>query len=316
MLTTMLQALANPGRPDPIERSTTPQVLGQAFCQLIERYPADRLPTTGGVNATVVVTLSLETLLGRRTPPPAVVNRRPHHRGQRRPHLPPPSHPGPRQPPHRDPARHRQAQVHPQDVSRAELSAPRPNLGRMTSLDNRPNTALVVIDMQNGVVGSAFERDRVIANIQTLVDRARAEQVPLLWVQHSSEELPIGSDVWDYVPELKHLDDEPVIHKTYGDSFEATDLEERLAKQGVGRLVVTGAQTEACVRATLHGALVRGYDVDLVSDAHTTEDLRQWGLPVSPEQSIAFTNMYWSWAEAPGRKGSVMPTAEVQFANR
>jgi nicotinamidase-related amidase len=186
----------------------------------------------------------------------------------------------------------------------------------MTSLDNRPNTALVVIDMQNGVVGSAFERDRVIANIQTLVDRARAEQVPLLWVQHSSEELPIGSDVWDYVPELKHLDDEPVIHKTYGDSFEATDLEERLAKQGVGRLVVTGAQTEACVRATLHGALVRGYDVDLVSDAHTTEDLRQWGLPVSPEQSIAFTNMYWSWAEAPGRKGSVMPTAEVQFANR
>jgi hypothetical protein len=64
MLTTMLQALANPGRPDPIERSTTPQVLGQAFCQLLERYPADRLPTTGGVNATVVVTLSLETLRG------------------------------------------------------------------------------------------------------------------------------------------------------------------------------------------------------------------------------------------------------------
>ncbi len=184
----------------------------------------------------------------------------------------------------------------------------------MTSLENRPQTALVVVDVQNGVVGGAHERDQVVANIQTLVDKARAEGVPVIWVQHSSEELPVGSENWQYVPELQRLDTEPLVHKEYGDSFEATDLEERLAERGVGRLVVTGAQTEACIRSTLHGALVRGYDATLVSDAHTTEDMRQWGFPVTPEQSIAYTNMYWSWAAAPGRTGSVTPTAEVTFS--
>ncbi len=154
----------------------------------------------------------------------------------------------------------------------------------------------------------------MVANIQTLVDKARAEGVPVIWVQHSSEELPVGSENWQYVPELQRLDTEPLVHKEYGDSFEATDLEERLAERGVGRLVVTGAQTEACIRSTLHGALVRGYDATLVSDAHTTEDMRQWGFPVTPEQSIAYTNMYWSWAAAPGRTGSVTPTAEVTFS--
>lgn len=184
----------------------------------------------------------------------------------------------------------------------------------MTSLENRPRTALLVIDMQNGVVTNAHERDHVIANIATLVGKARAEDVPVLWLQHSDDALPQGSEGWEYVPELERLDTEPLVHKTYGDSFEATDLEGLLAERGVGRLVVTGAQTEECIRSTLHGALVRGYDAALVSDAHTTEDMREWGFPVTPEQSIAYTNTYWSWAAAPGRKGSVAPTAEVDFS--
>jgi nicotinamidase-related amidase len=185
----------------------------------------------------------------------------------------------------------------------------------MTSLKNRPRTALLVIDVQNGVVGNAYERDGVIANISTLVDKARAEDVPVLWVQHSDAGLPMGSEAWEYVPELERLDTEPLVHKTYGDSFEATDLEDLLAERGVGQLVVTGAQTEECIRSTLHGALVRGYDATLVSDAHTTEDMREWGFPVGPEQSIAYTNAYWSGASAPGRKGSVEPTAEVGFSS-
>jgi nicotinamidase-related amidase len=184
----------------------------------------------------------------------------------------------------------------------------------MTSLENRPRTALLVIDVQNGVVQNAYERDRVIANIHTLVGKARAEDVPVLWVQHSDDDLPRGSENWEYVPELERLDAEPLVHKTYGDSFEATDLEELLAERGVGRLVVTGAQTEACIRSTLHGALVRGYDATLVSDAHTSDDMRACGFPVTPEQSIAYTNVYWSWAAAPGRTGSVTPTAEVDFS--
>lgn len=186
----------------------------------------------------------------------------------------------------------------------------------MTTLEGRPNTALLVIDVQNDVVSGAWDRDGVIARINTLVDKARNEHVPVIWVQHSDDNLPKGSEGWQYVPELVRQESEPLVHKAYGDSFEETDLESLLAERRVGRLVVTGAQTDACIRATLHGALVRGYDATLVEDAHTTEDLRQWGVPVSPEQVIAHTNTYWSWSEAPGRKGDVAPTAEVDFGAR
>ena len=184
----------------------------------------------------------------------------------------------------------------------------------MTTLDGRPNTALLVIDVQNDVVSGAHDRDGVIARINGLVDKARNEQVPVIWVQHSDEEMPEGSEGWEYVPELHRGDEEPLVHKHYGDSFEETELESLLADRKVGRLVVTGAQTDACIRSTLHGALVRGYDTTLVEDAHTTEDMRQWGAPLGPDQAIAYTNMYWKWSAAPGRKGGTVPTADVEFA--
>ena len=186
----------------------------------------------------------------------------------------------------------------------------------MTKLPDRPNSALLVIDVQNDVVSGAWDRDGVIGRISTLVDKARSEQVPVVWVQHSDDNMPVGTDGWQFVPELARDGSEPVVHKRYGDSFEGTDLESLLAERQVGRLVVTGAQTDACIRSTLHGGLVRGYDVTLVEDAHTTEDLRQWGVPVSPEQVIAHTNTYWSWSDAPGRTGDVTPAAEVDFAAR
>ena len=184
----------------------------------------------------------------------------------------------------------------------------------MTTLPDRPNTALLVIDVQNGVVESAVNRDGVIANIATLVGKARAEDVSVIWVQHSDEDLPQGSAEWQYVPELPRLDAEPLVRKNYGDSFEATDLEDVLAERGVGRLIVTGAQTDACIRSTLHGAFTRGYDVTLVGDAHTTEDHTEYGAP-PPEQVIAHTNLYWKYQDAPGRAAETVPTEEVSFAS-
>lgn len=182
----------------------------------------------------------------------------------------------------------------------------------MTSLRDRPNTALLVVDVQNDVVAKTHQRDEVIANINTLIDRARAQQVPVIWVQHADDNLIQGSDGWKYVSELRRLESEPLVPKNYGDSFEDTTLESELAQKGVGRLVVTGAQTDACIRATLHGAFTRGYDTLLVSDAHTTEDLSEYGLPPA-DKVIAHTNMYWTWQEAPGRSASVVDTADVNF---
>lgn len=183
----------------------------------------------------------------------------------------------------------------------------------MSTLTGRDRTALVVVDVQNGVMVHAHDRDRVIANVRALVERARAEGVPVVWVQHSSQELQVGTDAWQYVSELVRRDSEPLVPKTYGDSFEGTVLEDVLAEAGVGRLVVCGAQTDACVRSTIHGAFTRGYDVTLVGDAHTTEDLSAWGAP-SPADVITHTNLYWSYQSAPGRTAAVVPTAEVSFA--
>ena len=182
----------------------------------------------------------------------------------------------------------------------------------MTTLENRPNTALLVIDVQNGVVAGAHSRDAVVANVGSLVEKARRERVPVVWVQHSSVQLVRGSDDWRIVPELTPGDTEPLVEKQYGDSFEDTDLETVLSGLGVGRLVVVGAQTDACVRSTLHGAFVRGYDATLVSDAHTTEDLTEWGAP-PPDQVIAHTNLYWSDQTAPGRTATTVETRDVDF---
>ncbi|MEU8717846.1 MULTISPECIES: isochorismatase family protein [unclassified Streptomyces] len=183
----------------------------------------------------------------------------------------------------------------------------------MTTLPNRPNTALLIVDVQNGVVDGSHHRDEVIANINTLLAKARSEAVPVIWIQHSSDELKPDSAPWQYVPELVREEaTETLVHKRYGDSFEDTELESVLARHGVGRVVVTGAQTDACIRSTLHGALVRGYDATLVADAHTTEDLTAYGAP-APELVISHTNLYWQWQEAPGRKGGTVATTDVTF---
>jgi nicotinamidase-related amidase len=183
----------------------------------------------------------------------------------------------------------------------------------MTTLENRPNTALLVVDVQNGVVDDAYERDGVVANIVSLVEKAQRERVPVVWVQHSDEGLVRGSEEWRIVPELKLDDAQPLVEKSYGDAFEDTTLETVLSGLGVGRLVVAGAETDACIRCTLHGAFTRGYDATLVSDAHTTGDKSGWGAP-SPEAVIAHTNLYWAYQTAPGRTAGTVETKEVDFS--
>jgi nicotinamidase-related amidase len=91
-------------------------------------------------------------------------------------------------------------------------------------------------------------------------------------------------------------------------------LEAVLAERKVGRLIVTGAETDACIRSTLHGAIGRGYDATLVSDAHTTGDQTQWGAP-APDQVIAHTNLYWQFQTAPGRHGGAVPADSVDLGD-
>jgi nicotinamidase-related amidase len=183
----------------------------------------------------------------------------------------------------------------------------------MTTLPDRPATALVVIDVQRGVVDEAVRRDEVVANIGVLVDQARSAGVPVVWVQHSDDELTQGSDAWQYVPELVRAGTEPLVPKSHGDSFEGTELEQVLAAAGIGHLVVAGAESDACIRSTIHGAFTRGYDVTLVGDAHTAGDKSAWGAPPA-DQVIAHTNLYWQFQTAPGRTADVLATKDVSFS--
>lgn len=182
----------------------------------------------------------------------------------------------------------------------------------MTTLTDRPRTALLVIDVQQGVVEGAHKRDAVVNNVTALVDRARAEHVPVVWVQHHDEQLEQGSPEWQLADDLSREQSEPLVEKTFGDSFEGTDLEDVLAASRIGHLVVAGAQTDMCIRSTIHGAFARGYDVTLVGDAHTTEDLTEFGAP-SPELVISHTNLYWSWQGGPGKTAATVNTADVTF---
>ena len=182
----------------------------------------------------------------------------------------------------------------------------------MTTLENRPNTALLVVDVQNGVVEGAHERDAVVANVGSLVEQGPAGAGPRRLGPALRREPREGQRSMADRPRAGPGGAEPLVEKSYGDSFEDTTLETVLSGLGVGRLVVVGAQTDACIRSTLHGALARGYDATLVSDAHTTEDLTEWGAP-PPEQVIAHTNLYWNNQTAPGRTAGTVETKDVDF---
>ena len=149
----------------------------------------------------------------------------------------------------------------------------------MTTLENRPNTALLVVDVQNGVVEGAHERDAVVANIGSLVEKARQEHVPVVWVQHSDAGSPGGATNGGSSPSFRPTPPSRWSRRATATRSRTRILETVLSGLGVGRLIVVGAQTDACIRSTLHGAFTRGYDATLVSDAHTTEDLTAWGAP-------------------------------------
>ena len=182
----------------------------------------------------------------------------------------------------------------------------------MTTL-GRTKSALLVIDVQNQVVDGAFNKDQVIAHINIAVGKARAAGVPVVWVQHSDDWMAIDSDDWQIVPQLSPAEGEPRVRKLYRNSFEATTLEEVLAGLGVGHVYVCGAQTNNCVRYSTHGALERGYDVTLLSDAHTTTDFEFAGKTVSAEVLVNDLNASFYENDLPGRKADAM-VVEKAFA--
>ncbi len=174
---------------------------------------------------------------------------------------------------------------------------------------------LVIVDVQVGVVGDAWDVPRVIKNVSRTVERARAAGVPVIWVQHASDELPPGSPQWQWVNELKPAANEALVSKQFESSFEQTTLDEELAKTRATHITLAGAMTNWCIRATAYGALDRGYDLTLVKDAHTTSDMDVGnGVTIEAAKVVAELNIAMTWLRYPGRVNGTATAEAVDFA--
>jgi nicotinamidase-related amidase len=174
---------------------------------------------------------------------------------------------------------------------------------------------LVVVDVQDGVMSDAWDASRVIKNVSRVVERARAQGVPVIWVQHSDTDLPYGSPQWNWVPELAPAEGEPLIHKQFNSSFEETKLDDELARLGATHITLAGAATNWCIRATAYGALDRGYDLTLVKDAHTTGTMELGnGAKIEAATVIDELNIAMTWLSYPGRANGTATAEHVDFA--
>lgn len=174
--------------------------------------------------------------------------------------------------------------------------------------------ALLVVDVQVGVVRELWDAPRVVANVARSVERARAAGVPVIWVQHSDDDIPKDGADWPLVPELVPSEGEVRVDKHHNSSFEETSLEDALATLGVSHVVLAGAATSWCIRATAYGALDRGYDLTLVADAHSTESIPlQDGGVIEAEHIVRELNAVMTWVSYPGRTNTAALAEDVDF---
>jgi len=184
----------------------------------------------------------------------------------------------------------------------------------MANVRDGDNAVLVVVDVQVGVMNEAWDAARIIRNVARVVERARAQGVAVIWVQHSDAQLPFESPVWQWVPELRPAAGETRIHKHFNSSFEQTSLDDELARRGASHIVLAGAASNWCIRATAYGALDRGYDLTLIADAHTTGSMTlETGRTIEAESVVEELNIAMTWLSYPGRKNGVATAEQVDF---
>jgi nicotinamidase-related amidase len=176
--------------------------------------------------------------------------------------------------------------------------------------------ALLVVDMQSGLVGEAHARDQFLARVLDLRGRARAASAMSVLVQHDGvEDLTPGSPPWQLHPALAVSQEDVVVRKRSVDPFVGTQLARLLAEHGVTEVVVAGYASEYCVDSTCRSALAHGYDVVLAADAHSTFErgaaAETGGL--SAAQAIAHHNWVLATLKFHGRTLTVLPTAEIAF---
>jgi nicotinamidase-related amidase len=185
----------------------------------------------------------------------------------------------------------------------------------MATVRSGDTTALLVIDVQNGVVKNAYNRNEIIANIANVIHKARVTNTPIIFVQHIDDsELPENSIQWRVVDEIEMSNHDYRIMKRYNSAFENTDLDMILEKLGITKLIITGAATNWCIRATTFSALTKGYDITLISDGHTTENMEiSEDKIIYANDIITEFNIGIHYVEYPGLVTRVVSTSELNI---
>jgi nicotinamidase-related amidase len=182
----------------------------------------------------------------------------------------------------------------------------------MSTIRPGSRACLVVVDVQVGVMAECWDAPRVVENLARAVERARRHGVPVVWVQHEGDDLRRDWPAWQLVPELVPADGDKRVYKRFASSFEETELEQAFAEAGTTHVVLAGAQSNWCIRATAYAALERGYDLTLVKDAHTTAsiDLAD-GSRAEASGIVADLNLTMKWLTYPGRSNGTASAEEV-----
>ena len=175
------------------------------------------------------------------------------------------------------------------------------------------DTALLVIDVQSGLMEEVYQPDELLDTVKGLLERARSSDTPVVYVQHDGpvgDSLEAGTSGWQIHPRIAPREGETVVRKQSPDAFHATSLQAELARRNIKRLVIVGAQTEVCVESTARRAVSQGYDVVLAADAHATADRET----LSAEQIVAFTNEVLHGHRAGDHVVRVLPASEISFS--
>ncbi|HXI92513.1 MAG TPA: cysteine hydrolase family protein [Blastocatellia bacterium] len=176
------------------------------------------------------------------------------------------------------------------------------------------DSGLLIIDVQVGIIEAlhAYRGREVLEQINTLLSKARTVNLPIIYIQHDGEAghpLEAGTEGWQIHPEIKPHEEDLIIRKRASDSFFETTLQRELEARGVKHLIVTGCMTEYCVDTTARRAISMGYDVILVSDAHTTIDNKL----LTAAQIIAHHNALLDGFDAGPHAVTVKLADEVTF---
>ena len=133
-------------------------------------------------------------------------------------------------------------------------------------------TALIIIDVQNILVETGFETEKLLEKIAYLQDRARKQQIEIIYMQHIETPEALTSKDWQLYAFLNRKPDEKIFQKKYNSIFKETGLKEYLDQQGIEQLVLCGMQTEYCVDTSIKVGFEYGYQLVVPEGAVTTFD--------------------------------------------